>query len=223
MSIQTIHKCYVIHNPAHKEREPFIEHTQQVLQQISSCSSLQSSNVWLQSGSELSESQLACFANKPISINHFKNACSLTYHHMHCLQDFISSNEPYAIVLEDDVFINSASLLQSAFSYIQALPYFDTVYLGDGCQPDIYQGQPAGCILTPWSRCTEAMLYSRAGAEKVLAYFASEQKKKCAEPQLDFFFNKAYKEMKDFKNFHVHPAPISQATAKHFMQSTINY
>lgn len=217
LSIQTI---FIIHHDKHKEREPFMQHTIDALNVLfTSCKSIP---IWLASGSELSEEQLSFFAKKPISPMHFRNACSLTYHHMHCLQLFLESNEKYAILLEDDVFVNSPSLLEKAFQHISNLPSFDSVYLGDGCQPDIYDGKPPGCIPTPWSRCTEAICYSRKGAEKVLAFFQDEQQKKCVEPQLDFFFNKAYKAIKHYENFHAHPAPISQATCKNFLPSTIN-
>ena len=142
-------------------------------------------------------------------------------HHMRCLEMFRASDATVAIVLEDDAFVNNEQCLQETFERIDGLTTFDSVYLGDGCQPDLYGDLPAKLVLTPWSRCTEAILYTKEGAKKVLDYFYGQLAKKCCYPMLDIFFNGAYKEIVGYANYHAHPAPMSQGTCKQMVSTTV--
>lgn len=214
-------QLYFIHNSAHTEREPLMKETTDVFRAL--FPHIKVHHIWEKSGRELEVPQVQKFLLKGNSETHFVNACSLVLHHMRCLTHFIESGDDFAVVLEDDAYVNSAEELKATFARTKGM-MFDSVYLGDGCQPDIYDGRAAEIIKTPWSRCTEAMLYSKEGAMKVLQYFHIKQAIKQTEPQLDFFFNKAYREMEaTYDNFHAHPAPMSQATAKNKLQSRILY
>ena len=212
--------CYIIHNPVHVDRQPYIAKVSSAIKEIApNCEIVM---LWDKLGSELSIESLRHFLPQGRSQSHFQNACSLVLHHMKCLMHFVKGKTTYktALVLEDDVFINDQTILANTFSQIN-LP-FDSIYFGDGCQPDLYEGQPPQLILTPWSRCTEAIFYSLEGAMKILTHFYVGQSQNNCLPQLDFFFNNAYKVIDGYSNYHAHPAPMSQGTCKHGLSSTVN-
>ena len=213
--------CYIIHNPEHTNRNPFIKNVADKLKNVSS--ELIVNHVWDKSGSELSSELLGNFKYEGVkSETHFKNAISLVMHHMKCLEMFMQTDAKIALILEDDSFVNNEQCLQETFVRIDGLSSFDSVYLGDGCLPNLYGNSPAKLEATPWSRCTEAILYTKEGAKKVLDYYHEKIDKKCCCPQLDFFFNNAYKEIQGYTNYHAHPAPMSQGTCKDMLLTTVS-
>ncbi len=212
--------CYIIHNKNHVSREPYIDDVVSKIKKI--YPEITVKMIWKASGNELSENELQKFIfTRDRSVQKFKNECSLTLHHIFCLNDFLQeSSYNKIIILEDDCFINSEELLQQMLSLASTIE-FDTVYLGDGCQPDLHINKPYGLIRTPWSRCTESILYSKEGAKKIIDYFNEVQDKRSTIPQLDLFFNTAYKTITNYVNYHSHPSPMSQGSCKRGLQSTV--
>jgi GR25 family glycosyltransferase involved in LPS biosynthesis len=214
--------CYIIHNPAHTDRDEYVADVVKCLQRVSPDIRVQ--YIWERPGSDLPVDLLTRFKMEGRSESHFRNACSLVMHHMKCLELFRASDANdanVALVLEDDVFVNSEECLRDTLNRLDSLASFDTVFFGDGCQPDMYGNAAPSFILTPWSRCTEAMLYSRDGAKKVLDYFYKQLVQKTCYPMLDLFLNQAYKEMVGYANYHAHPVPMSQGTCKKGLQSRV--
>jgi len=214
---------YFIHNPLTKDRDRFIYN---ILCSISTLphfsKELIVEKVWKVGGDDLKEEELLCFKNGATTIKHFKNACSLVINHMECLEQFISSNEEYTIVFEDDCYCNDINLLKTTFDNIQNNTDFDTVYLGDGCFPNANKDKPHGLLHVNASRCTEAIVYSKKGAKKILEYYYKSKQEKNVFSLLDFYLTDCYSAIKDYKNYHVNPTPIHQATIYGLIPSSIN-
>jgi hypothetical protein len=156
-----------------------------------------------------------------INIGISKGSEILVLNHIECLEDFICSNEEYTIVFEDDCYCDDVELLKITFENIQNNPDFDTVYLGDGCFPNANKDKPHGLLPVNQSRCTEAIVYSKKGAKKILDYYYKSREEKNVFCLLDFYFTECYNSIKDYKNFHTNPTPIHQATIYGLIQSSI--
>ena len=217
---------YIIHNPEHINRDSFIE------QFIKNCKETEESKeivnkdcqfikVWNKKGKELTKEEYNKFRYNGKEISYFLNACSLVLHHINCLDQFLKTDNKYTIIIEDDAFISNCSLFVQTIQNATKIE-FDTIFLGDGCQPDLYMNQSEGFKPTRYSRCTEAILYSRSGAQKIVDWFNKSQEYNLTCPQLDFFFNEILQIDQSFKNFHSHPAPISQGTCKGLLSTTID-
>jgi hypothetical protein len=211
---------YIIHNPKDIDREPYID---DFIKNIKPHLEFKLKMIWSKTGKELTQEELSRFKDIPpftSSLNKIKNASSLNLHHMQCLRDFIQSEDNRCMIVEDDSYITSINELIEAISHTEN---FDTIYLGEGCQPNIHDNKSRGLIPTSDSRCTECILYSKEGAAKILDYFDKTQENMNTCCHLDFFFNTAYRQIQNYKNFHYHPAPIKQATCTGKLKSTIQY
>jgi len=215
-------RIYFIHNPLSNSREKYINNIETSISNIPYFSKeLTIKKIWKIGGNDLKEDELLFFKNGATSIRHFKNACSLVLNHIECLEDFICSNEEYTIVFEDDCYCDDVELLKITFENIQNNPDFDTVYLGDGCFPNANKDKPHGLLPVNQSRCTEAIVYSKKGAKKILDYYYKSREEKNVFCLLDFYFTECYNSIKDYKNFHTNPTPIHQATIYGLIQSSI--
>ena len=211
---------YIIHNPSLKERDEYIA---DFIKSVSQILPFNLKYMWSNAGQDLSDDIISTFKDADgynNSITKIKNASSLTLHHMECLIDFLNSNVEHCIILEDDVFLDSINNFIDAIN-ISKNTIFDTIYLGEGCLPTIHNGQPKGLIRINKSRCTEAIIYSKQGAKKILDYFNKTQENKNTCCHLDFFFNLAYNDIEQYINYHYHPAPIKQGTCTGKLKSTI--
>ncbi len=214
---------YFIHNPSSKEREKFISNITNCVSKLPHFSiDLKINYIWKVSGEDLKEEQLSYFKNGASSYKHFKNACSLVLNHMECLELFIASEEEYTIIFEDDCFCNDIELLKNTLDNIKNIDFFDTVYLGDGCFPNANKDNPNNLIKVNGSRCTEAIVYSKEGAKKILEYYHKCLADKNVFCLLDFYFTDCYSAIKDYVNYHVNPTPIHQGTIYGLLSSSIN-
>jgi hypothetical protein len=211
---------YVIHNPENKEREEYINN---LLNDVKSILKIEVKHIWNKSGKELTDEEVSKFKDfngSRSSQTKIRNASSLCLHHMSCLKDFIETEYDNCIIFEDDCYIVSLENFTNAIA-ISKETEFDSIYLGEGCQPNIHKGKSQGLIPTVTSRCTESILYSKEGSKKIIDYFDKTQDEKTTCCHLDFFFNIAYPEIENYKNFHYHPAPIKQGTQNGKFNSTI--
>ena len=209
-------KIYFIHNPLSKDREQFINNI------ISIFPDKEIKYIWKVAGKDLNEEELSYFKNGATSFNHFKNACSLVINHMHCLEDFLSSEEEHTIIFEDDCYCDNKEELNKVLGYIKELGSFDSVYLGDGCFPNKDKDKSHGLILRNESRCSECIVYSRNGARKILDYYNNSRNNKEVFCLLDFYLTDCYQNIKDYKNYHSNPTPIHQGTIYGKIRSSIN-
>jgi len=120
---------------------------------------------------ELNEEDLKRFRQPYMS----NGEISLFLKHVESWKQIIESKTSYSIVFEDDAILNSE--FNSKFNnYMLSAPVdFDIIFLGDGCQ--LHSSSDVLFTKTTVSRCTDSMVISKKGAQKLFMFFNLRYKK----------------------------------------------
>ena len=117
---------------------------------------------------------------------------SLFLKHVESWKHIIASTNPYSIVFEDDAIL-AADFYNKFKNYMLSAPTdFDIIFLGDGCQ--LHAQTNTLFTKTTVSRCTDSMVISKKGAQKLymffnLRYIKYQNESILVEWAIDFWLN----------------------------------
>ena len=94
---------------------------------------------------------------------------SLFLKHVESWKHIIASTNPYSIVFEDDAIL-AADFYNKFKNYMLSAPTdFDIIFLGDGC--NLHGSSDIIFTKTMASRCTDSMVISKKGGQKLFMFF----------------------------------------------------
>lgn len=117
---------------------------------------------------------------------------SLFLKHVESWKHIIASTNPYSIVFEDDAIL-TADFYNKFKNYMLSAPTdFDMIFLGDGCQ--LHAQTNTLFTKAHASRCTDSMVISKKGAQKLymffnLRYIKYQNESILVEWAIDFWLN----------------------------------